>query len=472
MRRMFPDLIRVDPSHPCHPWPPLFFLLLAVYPARAQARFDELEKVALEELKETGTPGAALAVVSGDRVVYARGFGVASVETGTPVTPEMLFRLGSTTKMFTGAALVKLAEAGKIKLDAPLGDAVTGLHPALARLTPHQLLSNSSGLRDFAPPFVSHDDAALSRMVREWKEEVFFGEPGQIYSYSSAGFWLSGYVVEELTKRPYADAMSELLFEPLGMARTTFRPHLAMTYPLALGHAAEGQGPAAVIRPAFNNVAMWPAGSIFSSARDLSRFVIAFLNGGRVDGRQVLSPTLISRLQARHVMIPGGGDTHYGYGLLNFTYRGVRVVMHGGFSRGYGSMIQMAPERRFAVIALTNRSGVTLGRTVGRAMELGLELGAEAAARTAPPALLTESEVADFAGVYLHEPMRWEIFAREGRLHLRQEGREFPLTRTGARQFSFGPGGESEIVLIPGPGGKVEYLFSNIYAARKVTGRG
>jgi CubicO group peptidase (beta-lactamase class C family) len=304
-------------------------------------------------------------------------------------------------------------------------------------------------------------------MVRDWKEEVFYTEPGQIYSYSSAGYWLAGYVIEELAAKPYADAMSELLFQPLGMGRTTFRPHMAMTYPLAIGHAAQGREEPAVIRPAFNNVAMWPAGSIFSSVGELARFVIAFMNGGRGDGKQALSPSLISQLEAPHVAIPGEQGSHYGYGLMIFPYRGVRVVGHGGFSRGYGSMIQMVPEHRFAVIVLTNKSGVTLSQTVGKAMELGLPLQAESAERPATARPLTPAEVADFAGTYAHPPLRWEIFATDGKLWLRREGAEYPLTKIGDQRFTFGQDGE-EIVLVPGPDGKIEYLFSNLYSAKKV----
>src|SRR5262245_37458303 len=112
--------------------------------ALAQQRwsdFAELDKVALEELKPRSAPGAAIAVIKDGQVIYAKGYGVASIETGAPITPDMLFRLGSTTKMMTAAALTTLAAAGKLKLDAPIGDYVKGLNPRLAQVTAHQLLS-------------------------------------------------------------------------------------------------------------------------------------------------------------------------------------------------------------------------------------------------------------------------------------------------------------------------------------------
>src|SRR5262249_28237991 len=147
------------------------------------------------------------------------------------------------------------------------------------------------------------------------------------------------------------------LFKPLGMKRTTLRPLIAATYPLALGHNLENGKPA-VVRPIYDNVAMWPGGSIFSSVNDLARFVIALLNGGKLEGKQALAPLVVEKLPAPHVALPGG-DAYYGYGLMSYRERGVRVVTHGGASTGYGSTIQLAPEHRFAVITLTNRSGET-----------------------------------------------------------------------------------------------------------------
>ena len=443
-------------------------VLIYLFVATAKADdFNELEKVILAELKETNTPGAAVAVINGGRVVFAKGFGVTSIEAGTPITPDTLFRLGSTTKMFTGAALVALAGQGKLKLDAPIGNYAKGLAPKLAPLTAHQLLSNSAGVADFAAPSISHDDGALAVMVRAWKDEVFFAEPGKIYSYSSPGFWLAGYVIEEITGKPYADAMRDLIFNPLGMQRTTFRPLMAMTYPLALGHDLQANGQPAIIRPAFNNVAMWPAGSIYSSANDLARFVTAFLSGGRLDGQQVFPPSLFTTLSGKHIAIPGETDTFYGYGLMNFDYRGVRLLMHGGFSRGYGSMIQIAPEQGFAVIVVTNKSGETLSKTTEKAKELFLPLkplATEAAKKALP---MTAAEMNAFTGKYVNGPQTWEIFIKDGRLFLKEEGAEHALSKTESHRLSWGDTIENDLVVILGSDGKAEYIFTGLYSARR-----
>jgi CubicO group peptidase (beta-lactamase class C family) len=445
------------------------FLCLGLFIISATAKpidFSELDRVVAEELKTTNTPGAVITVVSEKGVVYQKAFGVANVETNAPLQTEMLFRLGSTTKMFTAAALLTLAEKDKIKLNQPIGEKVKGLNAKIASVTPHHLLSNSAGFRDFAATSVSNDDASLGNMLRSWKDDVFFAEQGELYSYSSAGFWLSGFVVEELQGKPYADAMNELIFKPVGMDRTTLRPLLAITYPFATGHALDAGKPA-IIRPMFNNTAMWPAGSIFSNAKDLSRWVIALLNEGRVDGQQVLSASLVKQLGQHHVPVPGEPDAFYGYGLTVFKYKGLEFVGHGGFSRGYGSMIQMVPSRKFAVIVLTNKSGETMRKSLNKATELGLGIKDEEQ-KPAPVVPVTSSEMNDYVGVYSHAPGTWDVFIKDGKLYVKTEGKDYSLTKTGDRKFTYGEQNENEIVFVPGKSGKIDFIFMGLYGAKRL----
>jgi CubicO group peptidase (beta-lactamase class C family) len=437
--------------------------------ARAEARqaravdFAELDKAVEAELKAGHTPGAAVAVVSGDRVVYARGFGVTSAEEGGgAVTPDTLFRMGSTTKMLTAAALVTLAGEGKIRLDAPVGNFVKGLPPRVAALTPHQLLSQSSGLRDFAPAVTSDDDAALAKNIRAWNDDVFFTEPNSIYSYSSPNYWLAGFVVEELTGRVYADAMRDLVFKPLGMGRTTLRPLEAMTYPLALGHNVQPGG-AVVIRPIPNNVAKYPGGSVYSSVSELARFAVAMLNGGRLEGRQALPPLVVEELPKPQFYLPGEGRAFYGYGLLGFESGGVRVVSHGGVSSGYGSTIVFAPDYKLAVIVLTNRNGETLPRTRQRAMQLALPLKPDPAEQPKPQPPGAD-ELKRYAGKYTHAPQTWEVFVKEGKLFLKEDGKEFELTKLGRERYGYEQG---EVLFVPDARGAVGHIFMGLYAARR-----
>jgi hypothetical protein len=239
-----------------------------------------------------------------------------------------------------------------------------------------------------------------------------------------------------------------------------------MTYPLAVGHALQAGKPE-VIRPAFNNVAMWPAGSIFSSVNDLARFVTAFLAGGKLDSKTVLPPAVFAALPGKHIAMPGDPASFYGYGLLNFESRGVRLWMHGGFSRGYGSMIQMAPEQGFAVIVLTNKSGETLNRTTTKAKEIFLLLKPVVAEPPKKALPLTAEDLTVFAGKYVNGPQTWEILAKDGRLFLKEQGAEFALSKTGEWQLAWGDSLENDLVFVRGADGKAEYIFNGLYSARK-----
>jgi CubicO group peptidase (beta-lactamase class C family) len=261
--------------------------------------------------------------------------------------------------------------------------------------------------------------------------------------------------------------MTELLFKPIGMERTTLRPFMAITYPFATGHVVQ-EGKATIIRPMFNNVAMWPAGSIFSNANDLSRWVIALMNEGKVEGKPLLSPSLINQMVQHHIPVPGETDSYYGYGLTVFKYKGLEFVGHGGFSRGYGSMIQMVPSRKFAVIVLTNKSGETMRKSLNKAMELGLGLKDDEEQKPAAITPATEAEMKEYVGVYSHAPQTWEVLLKDGKMFVKFEDKEYPATKSGDKKFTFGAQNENEVVFVRGKDGKIGFLFTELYGAKKI----
>ena len=438
---------------------------LEALPAPQTPGFD-LDGTVEAELKARGTPGGAVAVIADGRVILLKAYGVRNVESSERVTTDTLFRIGSTTKMLTAAAVVTLAAQGKLRLDAPVGRSLEGLDPSIARLSSHDLLRQASGLRDFAPLVRSSDDEALGRNVRAWKADAFFTEPGEVYSYSSPGYWLAGYVAEAVHGKPYPDTMRELLFEPLGMSRSTVRPLVAATYDLALPHEVS-EGRAAVVRPLPDNAAMWPGGSVYSSIRDLSRFVIALMDGGRLDGKQVLAPDVANRLLAAHVTLPGSDSASYGYGTLQYSTRGVRIVTHGGVSRGYGSTIQMVPEKKFAVIVVANRNGETLPDTRTRALERVLRLEPESASEPAPTRPAPIQNLADHVGVYAHAPQEWRVSIEGADLFLTRDGSKHRLVPAGPGTFSLQDRPGAMVAFQAGKSGRIEYLFDGLYAARK-----
>lgn len=312
------------------------------------------------EMTERKIPGATIAIVHEGRVVYAAGFGVASTESAEPVRAEMLFRAGSTTKMMTAMALVKLSTQGKIRLTEPLGDVAPELHASLRRLTASQLLSHTSGLIPDTAMAGSHDDEALAKNVAAWDERRFKQPPGQGYLYSNHGYALAGYLVEKLAGKPFADTMEEQVFRPVGMRRTTFRPLVAMTWPLAQGHDDKT---GVVIRPAADAAGFWPAGSMFTNVHELGAFAAAFMDGRPDRG-------IIETMTTPRVEIPQAKGAQYGYGLVLDSKAGLRRWSHTGSRAGYGSNVVMIPQRRFAIVLMTNASGGNLPKTLGRIQDL------------------------------------------------------------------------------------------------------
>jgi CubicO group peptidase (beta-lactamase class C family) len=307
------------------------------------------------EMQANRSPGVAVGVVIGDRVAFERGFGVASTEREERVTPATLFRIGSVTKAFTGLTAVRLAQRGTLDLQAPIGRVARGLHPSLRSITLHQLLSHMGGIIGEAANTGPHDDRALGDRVRGWSRSHTFAPPGDVYSYTGPGYWLAGYAIEQAAGAWFADVVTEQVLAPLGMVRSTFRPTMAMTWPVALDHRV-GPDSVQVLRPSPDDASTWPSGSLYSSVRELSRFAIAFMNEGRLDGRQAIPTAAIATLSRRHGGLPGE-ECGYSYGLSTCRRGSVQTLSHYGFRVGSGAVLTMVPEHRVAIIVLSNRNG-------------------------------------------------------------------------------------------------------------------
>lgn len=455
----------------------LLLLCLSWYHELASAQqrvldFRELEATVEAELRETGTPGAAVAVIVGDSVVFLKGFGIANIETGTGVTPQTLFRIASTTKMLTAAALVALAERGDLSLDAPVGTYVRGLSPRLAQVTAHQLLSHTAGLWDGGSFYGPNDDAALGEFVQSWTDDYLIADPGELFSYSNFGLVLAGRVLEAVVGRPYADAMDEVLFEPLGMRRTTLRPTMAMTYPLAQGHdLAAGQSVSEVVRPYSQDVRFGPAGGVFTNAADFARFAVAFVNRGVIDGTQVLPPSVFQRLATPYVDVPTASAAdrpQHGYGLNVRDHRGVTVLQHGGLRIGFGSLVRIVPAHRLAVIILTNRTNGLLLKSLEKATELAVPLQPPRPAPARIPIRMERAEILGYAGVYQNAPeyLTLELVAEGDRLFLTQAGQpgQTEVLKVGTNSFS---AGGTEFLLMHGRSGTI-YMHIAAHALRKL----
>jgi CubicO group peptidase (beta-lactamase class C family) len=411
------------------------------------------------EMSVEGIPGGAGAIVCDGKVVYQRGFGSRSTEEQLTVTPKTLFRLGSTTKMLTSFVALNAAAEGELDLNATIERYVPELNSALGRVTMRQLLSHSAGIREASPSIESKDDDTLRKMVLSWRTDYLFAPPGEVFSYTGPGYWLAGAVLESVAKKPYAELMKERLFIPAKMTRTTLRPLEAVTYEFAQGHELK-DGHLIVVRPMAENVAQYSAGSVFSSADELAKLAILILNRGG----GVFAPAAVERFFTTEVRIPSSSDVRYGYGMVSFEIKGTRIFEHGGVRRGYGSHIRFLPEKRGAVILMTNKNGETLRKSLAYITKL---LWALEEPKPEPKTLaLSAGEAQRFVGKYNHADIVTVEVKWDGQQLLVVVEKDKPLKRMSEYTFEDPDGTEYSFVFVNGQE-RAKYLHFDLLSTMR-----
>ncbi|HPJ85257.1 MAG TPA: serine hydrolase domain-containing protein [Methanothrix sp.] len=446
--------------------------------------FSSLDKTILEELNETNTPGCAVAIVSGDEVVYARGFGLANVETGLAVTPKTLFLIGSTTKPFTAYTVLSMAEEGMLDINDPVGNYIKGLSPRLSNITAAQLLSHTAGLKDpypFSETGKWDVESGLEDYVKVMNDTLFFSEPGEIFSYSNGGYSLAGYTAQTLGGKPYPETVEERVLKPLGMNSTTFYLEMAVTYPMSLGYIGDESGNVTVMRPFEEYVFMWPAGFLFSNVLDMAKFAEALMNNGSLDDKQVLSPQIINEMFTPHAdLLSVYPDASYGYGTMMYNYRGMDVVEHGGNHESFTCVFKMVPEHKFALIILNNGDQRYMANTTKKAFELMLPLEPEVRPE---PLEMNGSEMGMYVGNYSQYSQYPElvlgIIMRDGKLlsvdpdvlSVEPGGHEYPMEKLSDDQFIIIEPGSPEpeyVKFVRSDDGMIKYLHRGCRAFPKI----
>ena len=359
------------------------------------AESARIDSTLADELHRTQSPGASIVVTERGRVVYERAIGVRSVETREPMTVRSLVRIGSVTKTVTALTAATLAARGELDLDAPIARYARELPAPFRQLTMRQLLSHTAGMINEGAGTGSHDADALRRRVLGWNASERLGPAGDIYSYSSPGYWLAGYVLSAVAGKDYASAVQSTLLAPLGMTSATYDPFVAFTHPIALDHRRSGDS-VIVLRPFPDDASTWPSGSLFASAQELARLATAIADSGRVDGRRVVDPTVLRTLTTRQVRAPGpeGETCGHALGLSYCDERGTTVFSHYGFRTGSGAVLSVVPARGAAIVILANGPGAIMRRTEQAVLDVLLGApdtsahhDAAAALRTLPAAL-------------------------------------------------------------------------------------
>ncbi len=419
-------------------------------------------------------PGLALALVQGQEVVYARGFGATSVEDGTlPVTPETLFGIGSTTKPLTGTAILRLVERGAVDLDIPVKHSVPELRlsdpKATEQVTLRMLLSHTAGLPTRYRPFGRRDPEALEGWVRhELPHLPLVAPPGKVHSYSNPGLILAGYVAQVVSGKAFAALMSEEVFGPLNMQRTTFDPLVALTYPMALAHRRPDGKTLQVWHRFFENSGHAPSGYALSTVLDLANFAMMQMHDGVFRGKQVLSPHSVQMMQTPHVDLSTLTEMAYGLTLRSEWYKGMRLVSHDGDITSFQSRFAMLPEVHVAVSILVNWPAPL--RKLSDAL---LDSVVSVPKRTPPPQepVPEQSSWGNVRGWYLGEFGLAKILLNKDRLTLELNGEVMLLKASGkARYIGQDESGEPHLAVsfLGTESGPAEYLMIDTWCYKRI----
>jgi CubicO group peptidase (beta-lactamase class C family) len=359
---------------------------------------DALEQFVTATAREFGVPGVAVGVWAQGREVFACQ-GVTSIDNPLPVGQDTLFVIGSVTKTFTATAIMRLVEAGRVELDAPVRRYVPELRlpdeEAAAQITILNLLNHTAGL-DTRMVFDSGDgDDALAREVANMAGVALIGPVGGRASYSQLGYNLLGRLIEKVTGQTYEAAVASLVFEQAGLVNSVFSAGAAITRRFSVGHNL-GEGTLKVARTWKDTRGNNPGGGLASSVSDQLRWARFHLSGAAL-ARRMQEPTVQLR----------GSSLGDAVGLAWFLRDtgSVRTAGHGGSTSGQFANLLLVPERNFAVTVMSNAgpdNGLALNQAVVR---WALEHYLGVVERDPEPLPYDAERAAEIAGHYENEFM-------------------------------------------------------------------
>ncbi len=391
---------------------------------------QKIDALAAEQLAKPGGVGLSIAVVQHGKILLAKGYGTADAEFDVPANEETMFRIGSVTKQFTAAIVMRLVEQKKLALDDDLSKFVPDFPLQGRKVTIEQLLQHTSGIKSYTDIGAAWErvwpleltDAELLALV---KDAPFDFEPGSDFRYNNTGYYLLGMVIEKVAGKSYAEALQAEVCAPLGLTRTRYDSNRELIPNRAQGYTLDGEK---LVNDQMIGMAQpGAAGGILSTAGDLVRWQMALSSG------KVVKPESFKRM-CTSTVLPNGRDTLYGFGLGMDEWAGKPRVQHGGGIFGFNSMLVWLPSEDLHIAVISNGeplSSAKLADAIAYAV-LGIE---PAAVKDEPISIeLIDQVTGDyvFAGIQLDAI----VFEREGKLMLQGSGqRAFRLLWQGNLEF-------------------------------------
>jgi D-alanyl-D-alanine carboxypeptidase len=302
----------------------------------------------LNDDAQKGLFSGAVLVARNGKPIFSGAYGMANREKQEPNKLATRFRMGSMNKMFTATAIMQLVQAGKIKLDDPLGKYLTDYpnKDVATKVTIHHLLTHTGGTGDiFGPEFDSHrlQLRTLDDYIKLYGSRGLAFQPGTQWDYSNYGFILLGKVIEKVSGQSYYDYVHDHIFVPAGMTRTASEPEDVVVADRAIGYM--GMGDASKPNTETLPYRGTSAGGGYTTVEDLLRFANA------LTGHKLLNEHYTELMTTAK---PETGEAHYAYGFQDETRDGVRSFGHSGGAPGMNGDLQIFPQTGYVVIALAN----------------------------------------------------------------------------------------------------------------------
>ena len=377
---------------------------------------EELEAKINCLLNKYRIPGAGIAIVSKDSIIYCSGLGYANIENKIPVTENTHFRMGSITKSFVAFGFLKLVEEGKVDLQTPVKEIV----PEIDIKNPWQktdpvrivhLLEHTSGFRNSLKEFNVNDDPdiplqqALKVVSDAFKVQY---RPGTIYHYSNTGYGLAGLILEKITGKRYEDYLEEVILDPIGMETSTFRINDENSMKLlAQGYLGDFK------ESPFFNFYSRSAGIMFSSTRDMARYVHFMLNRGKVEEKQIISEASIKRKEIQTTSMASGMGLEFGYGLgTECTYRsGYKWLGHNGAHFGFYTDFWYNCDLNIGYVVLINKFDLSASDDLKKIRNLLVSYLVKGINPEFAPAVSVSDELLEtYTGYYESKDSEGELF--------------------------------------------------------------
>lgn len=328
----------------------LLSVFLLVSQVSAQTA-DQVDDFIHSEMKKQHIPGVALAVIKDGKIIKAKGYGLANVETNTPVTNETVFKIGSISKSIIAMGIMLLVEEGKISLDDRVSRYLEGTPDTWKEITVRNLLSHTSGIVREAPGFDGTRSQPDAEVIKSAYSLPLNFEPGEKYEYSNVGYFALAEMIRKVSGKPWSEFLSERIFKPLGMSSTrttTFHeiiPHRADAYSFANNKLTNAE----------ITLAVRPSGAFLSTLSDLIKLEAA------LNGRDFL------KAETRKAMwtpfkLNDGKDSIYGLGWRTEEINGIQRVGHGGNLNGFKSFYGRFVNEGLTIIVMTNLDQVDFYR--------------------------------------------------------------------------------------------------------------